>query len=85
MFDVNAQHVQVYVRIKPTDNFAAKNIKLSSNNKSLIIHGNQPENADETINNQVADWEFRYSMFEIIHLFISISENGITPSNEATV
>lgn len=60
MFDVHGQHVQVYVRVRPTDKFAAKNIKLSSDNKSLIIHGNQSENADETINNQVADWEFRY-------------------------
>lgn len=52
------QHVQVFIRIKPTDNFAAKNIELSSNSKELVIHG--PEGVTTgSINNRIADWQFR--------------------------
>lgn len=66
MFEVQAQRAQVYVRVKPTDNFAANNIQLSSDNKSLIIHGNPDRYkypGGETINNQVADWDFRLKKY----------------------
>jgi len=51
------QHVQVFVRIRPTDNFAAKNIELFSNSK-LVIHCPDDESV-ATINNRIADWQFR--------------------------
>lgn len=58
------RHVQVFVRIKPTDKYAVKNIELSSDNKSLTIHA-QEDNTTKCMNHQIADWQ--YSVDGILH------------------
>ena len=60
MQNTQQQHVQVFIRIKPTDRYATKNIELCSDNKSLTIHANE-DNSTKCMNHQIADWQYRYS------------------------
>lgn len=50
-------HVNVFVRIKPTDNFAKDAIELLPNTTSLNVHTQKEKNRGY-INNQVLDWHF---------------------------
>ena len=49
--------VNVYVRIRPTAEFAFQNIKLHPDKKSITIHCKKDERRGY-INNQVLDWKF---------------------------
>ncbi|XP_065058635.1 kinesin-like protein KIF9 [Rhopilema esculentum] len=51
--------VKVYVRIKPTADFAYQNIELHPDKKSIAIHCKKDERRGY-INNQVLDWKFSF-------------------------
>ncbi|XP_033101480.1 kinesin-like protein KIF9 [Anneissia japonica] len=50
--------VRVYVRTRPTDNFAHDMIELSSDEKAVVIHAKRDSNQG-VVNNQVMDWSFK--------------------------
>lgn len=52
--------MQVFVRIKPTDNFATEAIELLPDEKSLNIHAEKDKRRGY-INNQILDWNFSTS------------------------
>ena len=51
-------HVQVFVRIKPTDKFANDVIHILPDKKTLTISSKE-EAKKGYINNQLLDWSFR--------------------------
>lgn len=55
----SSKHVQVFIRIKPTDKFAVENIELLADSKEVVIRASQ-EKATGYINNRILDWKFRY-------------------------
>ena len=66
-------HVEVFVRIKPTDKFANDVIHILPDKKTLTIKSKEEEAKKGYINNQILDWSFRY----LANLFV-IGLYGVT-------
>lgn len=59
MISSSNEHIQVYLRIKPSVRFANDCIELVEDLKSLNIHAEKEKQNVGYINNQISDWHFQ--------------------------
>jgi len=65
-------YVKVYIRTRPTDNFATNNLRLDDDNKTINVHMAKKKRKDDFVNNQQENFNFKYD--GVLH---NASQEGI--------